>query len=152
MVPTQAACTFTSDEQPFQGEYEAGPRGYVCTPNIELANMPGCVVEYGSQGTSMLQHIKVKQSKGLLRKREDRCHVCHSCEDVEDEQHFLFDCPAYNDNRTQYASLLQQAFSVSDFFTNSEHVVVFSESAFHVGSLLYPSDTFLRLERVVWWY
>ncbi len=48
------------------------------------------------------------------------CQVCHSSEDVEDEQHFLFACPVYNDIRTKYASLLQQAFSVSDFFLYSE--------------------------------
>ena len=32
-------------------------------------------------------------------KREDRlCQMCHSSRDVEDEQHFLFSCPAYSDN------------------------------------------------------
>ena len=32
--------------------------------------------------------------------REHRlCQVCHSYEDVEDEQHFLFSCPAYSDVR-----------------------------------------------------
>ena len=54
-------------------------------------------------------------------KREDRlCQVCHSSEDVEDEQHFLFSCPADSDVRQKYASIFQQAFSVSVFFTNSE--------------------------------
>ena len=54
-------------------------------------------------------------------KREDRlCQVCHSSKDVEDEQHFLFGCPAYSDIRQKYASQFQHAFSVSDFFTNSE--------------------------------
>ena len=55
--------------------------------------------------------------------REDRlCQVCHSSRDVEDEQHFLFSCPAYSDARQKHAgaSLFQQAFIVSDFFTNSE--------------------------------
>ena len=53
--------------------------------------------------------------------REDRlCQVCHSSRDVEDEQHFLFSCPAYSDVRQKHTSLFQQAFTVSDFFTNSE--------------------------------
>ena len=53
--------------------------------------------------------------------REDRLsQVCHSSKDVDDEQHCLIDCPAYSDDRQKYASLFQQAFSVSDFFTNSE--------------------------------
>ena len=39
-------------------------------------------------------------------KREDRlCQVCHSSKDGEDEQHFLFSCPAYSDVRQKYASL-----------------------------------------------
>ena len=37
---------------------------------------------------------------------------------MEDEQHFLFSCLAYNDVRQKDASLFQHAFSVSDFFTN----------------------------------
>ena len=44
----------------------------------------------------------------------------YTSKDVEDEQHFLFSCPAYSDVRQEYASLFQHAFSVSDFFTNSE--------------------------------
>ena len=76
-------------------------------------------------------------------KREDRlCQVCHSSKDVEDEQHFLFSCPAYSDVRQKYASLFQQAFSVSNFFSNSNQmqVVVPSESGFHVENSLYPPD------------
>ena len=54
-------------------------------------------------------------------KREDSlCQVCNSSEDVEDEQHFLFDFPAYNCVRKRYDSIFQQALSVSDIFTNSE--------------------------------
>ena len=59
----------------------------------------------------------------LDTKREDRlCQVCHASRDVEDEQLFLFSCPwpAYSDVRQKHASLFQQAFTVSDFFTNSE--------------------------------
>ena len=56
--------------------------------------------------------------------------------------HFLFGCPAYSDVRPKHASLFQQAFSVSDFFTNSKsnacggslNVVV------HVEHLLYSPD------------
>ena len=55
---------------------------------------------------------------GGYKRREDRLYqVCHSSKDVEDEQHFFFSCPAYSD---KYASLFQQAFSVSDLYTNSE--------------------------------
>ena len=73
-------------------------------------------------------------------KREDRlCQVSHSSQDVEDE-HFLFSCPAYSDVTRKYSILFQQAFSVSDFLStlSQTHVVVFSESVFHVGNLLYP--------------
>ena len=80
-------------------------------------------------------------------KREERlCQVGHSSEDVEDEQHFLFTCPAYRDVRQKYVSLFQQGFSVSTFFTNSEpmHVVVFSEIVFLVENLLYPPDISLN--------
>ena len=55
----------------------------------------------------------------------------------------LFVVPAYSDVGQKYASLFQQAFSVSDFLTNSEakmHVVAVSESVFHVENLLYPPD------------
>ena len=58
------------------------------------------------------------------------CQVCHSSENIEDEQHFLLGCPSDSDVRQKHADLFQQAFSVSDFLTNSEptHVVVFSKS------------------------
>ena len=57
---------------------------------------------------------------GSRYQTEDRlCQVCHSSEDMEGE-HFLFSCPAYSDVRQNYASLFQQAFSVSDFFPKSE--------------------------------
>ena len=65
--------------------------------------------------------LHVNTGRWVDTKREDRlCQVCHSSKDVEDEQHFLFGCPAYSDIRQKYASLFQQAFSVSDLFTNSE--------------------------------
>ena len=65
--------------------------------------------------------LHVDTGRWVDTKREDRlCQVCHSSRDVEDEQHFLFSCPAYSDVRQKHASLFQQAFTVSDFFTNSE--------------------------------
>ena len=69
--------------------------------------------------------LHVDTGQWVDTKREDRlCQVCQSFEDVEDEQHFLFSCPAYSDDvRQKYASLLQQAFSVSDFLTH--HLVLF---------------------------
>ena len=81
---------------------------------------------------------------------------------------FLVRLRAYTDIRTKYAilgSLLQQANSVSDLFTDSEPnacagfpryrdtfdeslsvLGTLSESAFHVGSPLYPSDIFYNLD------
>ena len=39
--------------------------------------------------------------------KEDRvCHVCHSTA-IEDEQHFLLDCPAYSHLRAEHAELFQ---------------------------------------------
>ena len=65
--------------------------------------------------------LHVDTGQWVDTKREDRlCQVCHSSKDVEDEQHFLFSCPAYSDVGQKHASLFQQAFSVSDFFTSSE--------------------------------
>ena len=65
--------------------------------------------------------LHVDTGRWVNIKREDRlCQTCYSSKDVEVEQHFLFSCPAYNDVRQNYASLLQQAFSVSDCFTDSQ--------------------------------
>ena len=53
--------------------------------------------------------------------RKDRlCLVCSSAQDVEDEHHFLFDCPAYSSIRASHANLFQCACSVSGFFDNCE--------------------------------
>ncbi len=41
-------------------------------------------------------------------------------QDVEDEQHFLFHCPAYSDIRRKYATMFQQAFTAPDLITKSE--------------------------------
>ena len=67
--------------------------------------------------------LHVDIGRWVETKWEDRlCQICHSSKDVEDayEQHFLFSCPAYSDVRQKYANLFQPAFSMSDFFTNSE--------------------------------
>ena len=68
--------------------------------------------------------------------------MCHSSKDVEDEQHFLFSCPAYSelDKACQaffIRPFLSQTFAVT---LNQMHVVVFSESVFSVENLLYPPD------------
>ena len=60
--------------------------------------------------------------------RKDRlCLVFSSAQQVEDEHHFLFDCPAYSSIRASHASLFQCACSVSDFFDSKSleqmHVV-----------------------------
>ena len=53
--------------------------------------------------------------------RKDRlCLVCSSAQQVEDEHHFLFDCPAYSSIRASHANLFQCACSVSDFFDSCE--------------------------------
>ena len=88
-----------------------------------------------------------------LAEFQDRlCQVCHSSEDVEDEQHFMFDCPAY-DHMTNFKrcdSIFQQALSVSDIFINSEpNVVEFPESVLHVENSLYPPETIYTLEYII---
>ena len=57
--------------------------------------------------------------------REDRlCQICYSSKVVEDEQHFLFSCPAYSDVRqlpvffSRPLLSFPTAFAVSDFFTS----------------------------------
>ena len=65
--------------------------------------------------------LHVDTGRWVDTKREDRLsQICYSSKDVDDEQYCLIDCPAYSDVRQKYASLFQQAFSVSEFFTNSE--------------------------------
>ena len=48
---------------------------------------------------------------GVHLDRTDRlCLVCKSLDCVEDEQHFVFDCPAYCYIRSQHLNLLQHCF------------------------------------------
>ena len=54
--------------------------------------------------------------------RDDRlCQVCHN-KVVEDEQHFLFDCPAYSHIRVRHMSLFAHGnASVATFVSTSQH-------------------------------
>ena len=46
------------------------------------------------------------------------CPFCHSC--TEDVHHFLFDCPSYNNIRTEHPSLFQHT-SVASFLNTDQH-------------------------------
>ena len=72
-------------------------------------------------------------------RKHSLCQICHSDQDVEDEQHFLFDCPAYSNVRSEYATMVQHAFTAPDLITQSEPNVSggVSGSAFPVGRLCY---------------
>ena len=75
--------------------------------------------------------------------RKDRlCLVCRSAQQVEDEHHFLFDCPMYSSIRSSHASLFQRACSVSDFFASCEPNACggFIRSCFSLRSNIYLSD------------
>ena len=61
-----------------------------------------------------------RKSQVVHKEHSMICQVCNSSQDVEDEQRFLFSCPAYSDVTQKHASPFQQAFSVSDLFTDSE--------------------------------
>ncbi len=66
---------------------------------------------------------------GVHLDRTDRlCLVCKSLDCVEDEQHFVFDCPAYSHIRSQHLDLLQHCCTIADFMTLCE------PNALHVGS------------------
>ena len=45
------------------------------------------------------------------------CHMCKSLDCAEDEQHFVFDCPAYSHIRSQHLDLLQHCFATADGVT-----------------------------------
>ena len=48
------------------------------------------------------------------------CLVCSSLGCVEDEQHFIFDCPAYNHVRVMHLNLFQYCSTVADFLSLCE--------------------------------
>ena len=53
--------------------------------------------------------------------RTDRlCLVCKSLDCVEDEQHFVSDCPAYSHIRSQHVDLLQHYCAIAGFMTSCE--------------------------------
>jgi len=53
---------------------------------------------------------------GVHLDRTDRlCLVCKSLDCVEDEQHFVFYCPAYSHIRSQHLDLLQHCCTIADF-------------------------------------
>jgi len=53
--------------------------------------------------------LHVDTGRWIGSERKGRlCQVCHSLQDVEDEQHFIFDCPAYSHIRNKHANLFQQ--------------------------------------------
>ena len=59
-------------------------------------------------GCHGLQVDTGRWADGVHLGRTDRlCLVCKSSDYVEDEQHFVFDCPAYSHIRSQHLDLLQ---------------------------------------------
>ena len=59
-------------------------------------------------------HVDTGRWVGLDRK--DRlCQVCNSVQDVEDEHHFLFDCPAYSHIRLQHMHVFERVCTVPEF-------------------------------------
>ena len=54
-----------------------------------------------------------------LDRVDRKCLVCNS-EAVEDEHHFLFDCPVYSPIRSKHVHLFQQVSSVSGFLNSLE--------------------------------
>ena len=64
-------------------------------------------------------HIDTGRWVGLDRK--DRlCQVCNSGQDVEDEHHFLFDCPAYSYIRLKHMHVFEQVCTVPEFLARCE--------------------------------
>jgi len=60
-------------------------------------------------------------ANGVHLDRTDRlCLVCKSLDCVEDEQHFVFYCPAYSHIRSQHLDLLQHCCTIADFMTLCE--------------------------------
>ncbi len=65
--------------------------------------------------------LHVDTGRWVGTERKDRlCQVCHSSQDVEDEQQFIFDCSAYSHIRTKHASIFQQTRTVPDFIARCE--------------------------------
>ncbi len=65
--------------------------------------------------------ILVDTGRWVGTERKERlCQVCHSLHNVEDEQHFIFDCPAYSHIRKKHANLFQQTCAVPGFIAQCE--------------------------------
>ena len=58
-----------------------------------------------------------------IDRKHSLCQICHLDQDVEDEQHFLFDCPDYSNVRRKCATMVQHAFTAPDLTTQSERNV-----------------------------
>ena len=72
-------------------------------------------------GCHGLQVDTGRWADGVHLDRTDRlCLVCQSLDYVEDEQHFVFDCPAYSHIRSQHLDLLQHCCTIADFMTLCE--------------------------------
>ena len=65
--------------------------------------------------------------------------VCHSLQDVEDEQRFIFDYPADSHISSLHANLrlnlYQQTCTIPGFTVSQMHVVAFAGNTFLVGSV-----------------
>ncbi len=56
--------------------------------------------------------------RGVHLDRTDRlCLMCKSLHCVEDEQHFVFDCPAYSRTKSRHLDLLQHYCNIADFMS-----------------------------------
>jgi len=72
-------------------------------------------------GCHDLHDFQVDTRRWAGTERKDRlCQVCHSLQDVEDEQHFVFDCPAYSHIRNKHAKKFQQTCTVPGFIVKCE--------------------------------
>ena len=95
----------------------------------------------GWHGLADLQVDTDRGADGVHLDRTDRlCLACKSLHCVEDEQHLVFDCPAYSHTRSQlllqmlHVNLLQHCCTIADFITLCDMVVTVSlGNALHVG-------------------
>ena len=64
--------------------------------------------------------------------------VCKSLDCVEDEQHFVFDCPAYSHIRSQHLTFCSTVVLLQNlyFCVSQMHVVVSLGNALHVEAIL----------------
>ena len=57
--------------------------------------------------------LNVELGRFVNKKREERiCDICKS--NVEDEQHFIFTCPAYKPVRDQFSSFVEQKYDINN--------------------------------------